>query len=88
MALINVLRARAVPPLPFVPLAPAAEPEAVGRPMIQQRVGDLLEISYEGRYFYAVVLTPRVKLGVLRLGAEWERFSFGMPKHAPLPDTL
>ena len=35
-----------------------------------------------------LVLTPRVKLGVLRLGAEWERFSFGMPKHAPLPDTL
>src|ERR1700731_2877138 len=34
------------------------------------------------------VLTPRVKLGVLRLGAEWERFSFGMPQHAPLPDTL
>ena len=35
-----------------------------------------------------LILTPRVKLGVLRLGAEWERFSFGMPQHAPLPDTL
>jgi hypothetical protein len=34
------------------------------------------------------ILTPRVKLGVLRLGAEWERFTFDMPKHAPLPDTL
>jgi hypothetical protein len=34
------------------------------------------------------VLTPRIKLGVLRLGAEWERFSFGFPDGAPLPDTL
>src|SRR5437764_5799818 len=34
------------------------------------------------------VLTPRIKLGVLRLGAEWERFSFGFPDQAPLPDTL
>lgn len=34
------------------------------------------------------VLTPRVKFGVLRLGAEWERFSFGFPSGAPLPATL
>jgi hypothetical protein len=34
------------------------------------------------------VLTPRIKLGVLRLGAEWERFSFGFSGRAPLPDTL
>jgi hypothetical protein len=31
--------------------------------MIQQRVGDLLEIRYEDRYFYVVVLTPRVMFG-------------------------
>src|ERR1044071_4725502 len=35
-----------------------------------------------------VVLTPRMKLGVLRFGAEWERFSFGLPNNAPLPNTL
>ena len=35
-----------------------------------------------------VVLTPRIKLGVLRFGAEWERFSFGLPDNAPLPNTL
>jgi opacity protein-like surface antigen len=35
-----------------------------------------------------LVFTPRIKLGVLRLGAEWERFSFGVPDSAPLPDTL
>jgi opacity protein-like surface antigen len=34
------------------------------------------------------VLTPRIKLGVLRLGVEWERFSFGFSDRAPLPDTL
>ena len=26
--------------------------------------------------------------GVLRLGAEWERFSFGLPDNAPLPNIL
>jgi hypothetical protein len=35
-----------------------------------------------------LVLTPRIKPGVLRLGAEWERFSFGLPDGAPLPHTL
>jgi opacity protein-like surface antigen len=34
------------------------------------------------------VLTPRIKPGVLRLGVEWERFSFGFSDHTPLPDTL
>jgi hypothetical protein len=35
-----------------------------------------------------LIITPRIKPGVLRLGAEWERFSFGIPHGAPLPDTL
>lgn len=35
-----------------------------------------------------LIMTPRIKLGVLRLGAEWERFTFGMRENAPLPDTL
>lgn len=34
------------------------------------------------------VITPRIKPGVLRLGVEWERFSFGIPDGAPLPDRL
>jgi hypothetical protein len=33
------------------------------------------------------ILTPRMKLGVLRLGVEWERFSFGF-ESVLLPDTL
>jgi len=35
-----------------------------------------------------LVFTPRVKFGVLRLGFEYEQFSFGLSKNAPLPDTL
>jgi opacity protein-like surface antigen len=35
-----------------------------------------------------LVFTPRIKPGVLRFGVEWERFSFGIPDGAPLPDTL
>jgi hypothetical protein len=35
-----------------------------------------------------LVFTPRIKFGVLRLGVEWERFSFGIPDGAPLPDAL
>lgn len=34
------------------------------------------------------VFTPRVKIGVLRLGAEWERFVFDFPSGAPLPEEL
>lgn len=34
------------------------------------------------------IFTPRTKLGVLRLGAEWERFWFGFSDRTPLPDTL
>lgn len=34
------------------------------------------------------VATPRIPLGVLRIGADWERFSFGMPEHSLLPNTL
>ena len=35
-----------------------------------------------------LVFTPRTKIGVLRFGMEWERFSFGLPDGAALPDTL
>ena len=35
-----------------------------------------------------VVLTPRTKIGVLRFGAEWQRYSFGFPDRTALPNTL
>ena len=56
--------------------------------------GDVVRRPHEVRNFdesdilLRFVLTPRIKLGVLRLGAEWERFSFGFSGRAPLPDTL
>jgi hypothetical protein len=34
------------------------------------------------------VATPRTNLGVLRLGIEWERFEFGFPAGAPLPNSF
>lgn len=34
------------------------------------------------------ILTPRVKLGVLRLGVDYEQYSFGFGENAPLPNTL
>jgi hypothetical protein len=50
----------------------------------RKRVEDFDEIDSDIR----LVLTPRTKLGVLRLGAEWQRFSFGLPDGAQLPNTL
>lgn len=35
-----------------------------------------------------LILTPSVSIGVLRLGFDWERFSFDLPNHSPLPDAL
>src|SRR4029077_289580 len=50
----------------------------------RKRVEDFDEIDSNIR----LVLTPRTKFGVLRLGAEWERLSFGLPDGTQLPNTL
>lgn len=34
------------------------------------------------------VLTPRVKVGILRLGVEYQRYNFGFGSRTQLPDTL
>ncbi len=49
-----------------------------------RRVRDFDETYSLARFIY----TPRVKLGILRLGGSWERFSFGMPSRVQTPDTL
>lgn len=36
----------------------------------------------------SVVFTPRTPVGILRLGAEYERYSFGFDANTPLPNTL
>src|SRR5438094_10649589 len=50
----------------------------------RKKVSDFDEIDSDIR----LVLTPRPQVGVLRLGAEWQRFSFGLPQGAALPNTL
>jgi hypothetical protein len=50
----------------------------------RKRVEDFDEIDSNIR----LILTPRTSLGILRLGAEWERLSFGLPDGAQLPNTL
>lgn len=42
----------------------------------------------ESDTYVRFVLTPRLKLGVLRFGVEYEQFSFGFGQNAPLPNTL
>lgn len=37
---------------------------------------------------FSYIATPRVKLGILRLGVEWEHYSFGFPSNTPLPNTF
>jgi hypothetical protein len=48
------------------------------------RVSDFVESDTLLRF----VFTPRIKLGVLRLGFEYEQFSFGFDPHSPIPNTL
>ncbi len=50
-----------------------------------RRVNDFDEIYSDARFVY----TPRVMFGILRLGVNWERFSFlDMPNGVQTPDTL
>jgi hypothetical protein len=50
----------------------------------KRRVNDFDEHDINFRF----VSTPRMSLGILRLGVEWEHFSFGFPSHTPLPNTF
>ncbi|MDQ6654408.1 MAG: DUF6268 family outer membrane beta-barrel protein [Verrucomicrobiota bacterium] len=49
-----------------------------------RRIRDFDEVYAAGRFLY----TPRIKFGILRLGAAYERFGFDMPRGVQLPDTL
>jgi hypothetical protein len=64
-----------------------AEITYVGEASVQRSTKEVKDYD-ESDVILQLVLTPRVKLGVLRLGVQWERFSFGLPPHAPLPNTL
>ncbi|HZR06066.1 MAG TPA: DUF6268 family outer membrane beta-barrel protein [Candidatus Udaeobacter sp.] len=74
--------------LSHVPFEYTAEDAYVGGGDVQRGPNKDVRDFDENDSIVHLVFTPRTKLGVLRLGAEWERFSFGLPDHAPLPDTL
>ena len=65
-----------------------AEETYVGEGDVERNSRKRVEDFDEHDSILHFVITPRIKPGVLRLGAEWERLSFGLPDGAPLPDTL
>ena len=65
-----------------------AEETYVGSGDVQRNSQKSVRDFDEHDSILSLVFTPRIKPGVLRLGIEWERFSFGIPDGAPLPDTL
>jgi hypothetical protein len=71
-----------------VPFEYTAEDTYVGGGDVQRGPNKSVRDFDENDSIVHLVFTPRTKLGVLRFGAEWERFSFGLPDHAALPDTL
>ncbi len=74
--------------LGHIPTEYVAEDTCVGDGDVQRGPNKSVRDFYENDSILHLVFTPRIKPGVLRIGAEWERFSFGMPEGAPLPDTL
>jgi hypothetical protein len=74
--------------LSHVPFEYNAEDAYVGSGDVQRGPNKKVSDFDENDSIVHLVFTPRTKLGVLRLGAEWERFSFGLPEDAALPDTL
>ena len=74
--------------LSHVPFEYTAEDAYVGQGDVQRGPNKSVRDFDENDSIVHLVFTPRTKLGVLRLGAEWERFSFGLPDDAALPDTL
>jgi uncharacterized protein DUF6268 len=74
--------------LSHVPFEYTAEDAYVGEGDVQRGPNKKVSNFDENDSIVHLVFTPRTSLGVLRLGAEWERFSFGLPDDAALPDTL
>jgi hypothetical protein len=74
--------------LGYLPFEYTAEDTYVGGGDVQRGPNKSVRDFDENDSIVHLVFTPRTKLGVLRFGAEWERFSFGLPDGAALPDTL
>lgn len=65
----------------------SAEETYVGNAGVRRGTRAVIDFD-ESDSLLRFILTPRTKIGVLRIGAEWERFEFGFPKNTPLPGTL
>ena len=66
-----------------------AEQTGVGDGDVIRGNGPLaLRDFYESDTKIRFILTPRTKIGILRLGAQWERYSFGFNGRSALPDVL
>ena len=74
--------------LAHVPVEYTAEVTYVGGGEVARAPNKTVGDFDENDLILHMVFTPRIKPGVLRLGAEWERFSFGLPDAAPLPTIL
>ena len=74
--------------LGHVPFEYNAEDTYVGSGEVQRGPNKTVNDFDENDSIVHFVFTPRTNVGVLRIGADWERFSFGLPDHAALPDTL
>ncbi len=70
-----------------LPIEYSVEETYVGDANVARGTKRVLDFD-ESDTFIHIVLTPRIKLGVLRLGAEYEQFSFGFGGGAPIPNTL
>jgi hypothetical protein len=75
-------------PLSHIPIEYTAEDAFVGDGDVERGPHKSVRDFDENDSILRVIFTPRIKPGVLRIGAQWERFSFGLPDGAPLPDTL
>jgi opacity protein-like surface antigen len=64
-----------------------AEETYVGQADVQRGGLSVRDFDESDMKFH-FVLTPRVKIGILRLGVQAERYSFGFSRNAALPDVL
>jgi hypothetical protein len=87
IAFLTVLAAHCLRAADFWPAEYSFDETYVGEASVARgphRVSDFVESDTLLRF----VFTPRVKLGVLRLGFEYEQFSFGFDPRSPIPNTL
>lgn len=64
-----------------------AEETYVAQGDLRRGERDIRDVT-EHNTILRLILTPPISVGVLRLGFDWERFTFDMPERSPLPDAL